>query len=165
MCRARKNRAPLLLGPAFAPIAVTMSAPKTRLDSFLRVVELDEDAAAIAHAQSLRELQEQRDRVAALRAQLERDARKRARQEEWMVIELERQRLADQLKQAEQKRLALEKAEQTKRAELSAAHQKAESIRHAIDRLRGEALREATRRELRESDELALQRHRRVANG
>ena len=144
----------------------SMSAtPKTRLDSFLRVVELEEDAAAVAHAQSQRELQAQQERVAALRAQLERDARKRARQEEWMVIELERQRLADQLRQAEQKRLALEKAEQEKRAALSAAHQKAESIRHAIERLRGEALREANRKELRESDELALSRHRRAANG
>ena len=56
------------------------------------------------------------------------------------------------------------KAEQGKRVEMNAAHQKAETIRHAIERLRGEIVRDLTRKDQRESDEIAVIRHRRVAS-
>jgi len=142
-----------------------MSALHTRLDAFLRVVELDEQAATSAHAASLRDLFTARARVEELRAELQRDRRARGRIEEFMVIELERQRLVEGLRAAEALIAKAEKLEQEKRQELSVAHRKAESIRRAIERLRGEQIREINRKEVRELDEIAISRHQRAATG
>ncbi len=139
-----------------------MSALRTRLDSFLRVVELDEDAAAVAHAAAVRELLAARERSDALRAELRRDGRARGPSQEWMVAELERQRLVEALAVSEAKAARALAVEQERRSELAQAHQKAESIRYAIERLREEQVRLRDRLERRESDELAVLRHRRT---
>jgi hypothetical protein len=139
-----------------------MSALKTRLDGFLRVVEIDEDAAGVAHAGSVRELNAARGRCEELRLELRKDGPKRGTSQEWMMVELERQRLVETLKFQEQQQARCEKAEQMKRQALAVAHQKAESIRHAIDRLRGEQIRAINKREQVEQDDLAIQRHRRT---
>ena len=140
-----------------------MSALRTRLDSFLRVVELDEDAAAVAHAASVRELLAARTRSDELRAELRRDGRARGPSQEWMVAELERQRLVEALVASEAKAARALAVEQERRSELALAHQKAESIRHAIARLREDQIRLRDRLEVRESDELAVLRHRRAS--
>jgi flagellar biosynthesis chaperone FliJ len=139
-----------------------MSLHKTRLDSFLRVVELDEDAAAVAHAAVSRELLLAHARSEDLRRELRRDGRARGPSSEWMVLEMERQRLVEALKVSELNIARITRLEQEKLRALTAAHQKAESIRNAIDRLRGEQVRELSRRESKETDELAIARHRRA---
>ncbi len=142
-----------------------MSAIHTRLDAFLRVVELDEQEATAVHAGALRELFASRTRTEEIRDELRRERQARGRIDEWVVVELQQQRLVEALRASEERTKRAEQLEQEKRHELSIAHRKAESIRRAIERLRGEQARELTRKEMQELDAIAISRFHRSATG
>jgi flagellar export protein FliJ len=132
--------------------------PKTRLDRLVTFRERSEESAleTLARAQSSRDRASRT--LAGLRQQSREDEREKATAELWVMEEVAHLRTLRQVARAETDLAAALRKEQTARAGYSAAHRNAEVARKAQDKKRAELVAEHEKRERKALDELATLR-------
>ena len=132
-----------------------MSA-KTRLETVFRLRETEEDRQRLALADAQRDVAAANDQLSAASARAAADHRKLATAAHWSLIETAHARALQEARQAER---AVQKASEglsQSRARYLGAHTRTEALRKAIEARRAEVLREESRAEQKQMDEIAM---------
>ena len=132
---------------------------KTRLDAVVKIRDRAEESAKLALARSIQKVLEAERALKAAREQAMVIDQGAGTAADWEIRQKARDRALAQIRHAEEAVRAALTAQKAARDAFENAHRKAEGVRRVAEAKREEMMREADRKERREFDEIAAQRH------